>query len=216
MSLAFDQTSWYFLEMPRTQRIIMPGVPHHVTQRGNRRQQTFFCESDYEFYLELLLKFCNKFRVDVLSYTLMSNHVHEILQPNDFTGMTKALSETHRRYSEAINKRNEWTGHLWQGRYFSVPLVEQRVETAMVYVELNAVRAGIVKDPRDYQWSSAAFRNQSFSFAITEQDIAQLRITTRTGRPNVSKQGIKTILDTTGIDLTPKKLGRPKTKLLNP
>jgi REP element-mobilizing transposase RayT len=109
-------------EMSRLPRIIVPGIPHHLTQRGNRRQRVFLVDDDYSLYKDWLAKSCRQNGVAVWSYCLMPNHVHLILVPADATGLSRAIGETHRRYSSYINARLRVTGHLFQGRFGSVAM----------------------------------------------------------------------------------------------
>lgn len=141
--------------MPRIARIVMPDTPHHITQRGNRRQRVFFRESDYSTYLRILKEYTFRNRVEVWAYCLMPNHVHIIAVPPDESSLTRALSETHRRYTLLINTREGWKGHLWQGRYGSYPMDDPHLLAASRYIELNPVRAGICKAPGEWLWSSA-------------------------------------------------------------
>src|SRR5438067_9129101 len=103
--------------MARLARLVLPGLPHHVTQRGNRRQQTFFEDGDYALYRDLLAEAARKAGTGVWSYCLMPNHVHVIVVPEDEDGLRRTFADAHRRYTGFINARQRWTGHLWQGRY---------------------------------------------------------------------------------------------------
>ena len=141
--------------MPRIARIIAPGLPHHVTQRGNRRMETFFRQEDYQAYLALMAEWCRKCGVAIWAYCLMPNHVHLIAVPETEEGLRLAIGEAHRRYSSMINRRHKWTGHLWQGRFSSFPMDETYLLAAVKYVEMNPVRARLVATPYDWQWSSA-------------------------------------------------------------
>ena len=141
--------------MGRMGRVVAPGLPHHVTQRGNRCMQTFFCEADYGYYIALMAEWCVRFDVLVWAYCLMPNHVHLVLVPESVEGLHRAVSEVHRRYTRAVNSREGWRGHLWQGRFASFVMDEPHLLTAMRYVELNPVRAGLVERPESYPWSSA-------------------------------------------------------------
>ena len=141
--------------MPRIARVVVPGLPHHVTQRGNRRQPTFFQEADYQAYLRLAAEWCTKSRVRIWSYCLMPNHVHLIAVPETRDGLREAMSEMHRRYTQCVNAREGWTGHLWQGRFASFPMDNAHFLRAAHYVEMNPVRAGMVRRAEDYPWSSA-------------------------------------------------------------
>jgi putative transposase len=130
-------------------------MPHHVTQRGNRRQQTFFCEEDYAAYLELMAEWCRERAVDIWAYCLMPNHVHLVAVPSSKDGLRRAIGEAHRRYTRRVNFREGWRGHLWQGRFASFVMDEPYLLAAARYVERNPMRAGLVTDPCEYRWSSA-------------------------------------------------------------
>lgn len=140
--------------MARIARVIVPGLPHHVTQRGNRRQPTFFCNDDYQAYIDLMSGWCGKCHVEIWAYCLMPNHVHIIAVPETEDGLARAIGEAHRRYTRRINSREKWRGHLWQERFASFPMDESHLLAAARYVEMNPVAAGIVARPEEYQWSS--------------------------------------------------------------
>jgi len=142
--------------MPRPPRIICAGVPHHVTQRGNRRGQVFFERADYLIYLHWLREYSNEHDVAILAYCLMTNHVHLVLVPHTREALPLLLQALHTRFARRINRSNEWTGHLWRARYFSSPLDEHHFRAAVRYVERNPVRAAMVARAEEYPWSSAA------------------------------------------------------------
>lgn len=203
--------------MPRIARIIAPGMPHHVTQRGNRRMQTFFHEEDYLAYRALMAEWCRKHNVGVWSYCLMPNHVHLILVPDSEDSLRRAVGEAHRRYSNMINRRNKWTGHLWQGRFASFPMDERYLLATAKYIEMNPVRARLVQEPAIWQWSSArahltetddqlvqvaplleiAGDWKSFLCEPDEEDAAKIRQHERTGRA----LGEESFLDTLELTL---------------
>mgnify|MGYP001613308637 CR=1 FL=1 len=141
--------------MARMARIAVPGVPYHVTQRGNRRQPVFFGEADYRTYLHLLQEQRLRWGLQVWAYCLMTNHVHLIVVPDHAQSLARGVGETHQRYTRYINFREGWRGYLWQGRFASVPLDEPHLIAAMRYVERNPVEAGVVQRAEDYPWSSA-------------------------------------------------------------
>jgi putative transposase len=118
--------------------------------------ETFFADSDYHEYLYLMAEWCNRCKVQIWSYCLMPNHVHLIAVPDSEDGLRRAIGEAHRRYTRYVNFQKGWKGHLWQGRFASFPMDEQYLIAAARYIELNPVRAGIVKKPEDYKWSSAS------------------------------------------------------------
>jgi putative transposase len=141
--------------MARLARVVAPGLPHHVTQRGNRRQQVFFGEEDYRLYRALLAEGCRAAGVAIWAWCLMPNHVHLILVPAAPDGLRAALGEAHRRYTRHVNEREGWRGFLWQGRFASFPMDERYLLAAARYIELNPVRAGLARRARDWRWSSA-------------------------------------------------------------
>ena len=143
--VAFSAVRYYYDVMARLARVVVSGVPHHITQRGNRRQATFFNEADYAAYLELMSEWCWRCGVAVWAYCLMPNHVHLIVVPESEDGLRRGIGEAHRRYSRRINFREGWRGHLWQGRFASFPMDERHLMLAVRYVELNPVRAKLCR-----------------------------------------------------------------------
>jgi putative transposase len=142
--------------MARLARIVVPEIAHHVTQRGNRRQDVFFSDGDYSAYRGLVADACHRQGVRCIAWCLMPNHVHLILIPPTAESLRAALAEAHRRYSRRINIANGWVGYLWQGRFSSYPMDDAHLATAIRYVELNPVRAGLVARAEDWRWSSAS------------------------------------------------------------
>ena len=189
--------------MARLARVVIPGMPHHITQRGNRRQTTFFCEEDYAAYITLMGQWCRELGVEIWAYCLMPNHVHLIATPKTADGLRRAIGEAHRRYSRRVNFREDWRGHFWQGRFASFVMDEPYLLAVARYVELNPVRAGLVVAPSDYRWSSARAHlkgkddglvtvsplleiggkwRRLLTSAATEEEIARFRQHERTGR----------------------------------
>lgn len=219
--------------MARIARAVAPGVPHHVTQRGNRRQQAFFNDEDYQSYLNLMSEWCARFRVEVWAYCLMPNHVHLIAVPETKDGLNLAIGEAHRRYTRRINFREDWRGHLWQGRFSSFIMEDQYLLACTRYVELNPVRAGLVKNPEDWRWSSAAAHiagqedtlvktdpllqivnkpwKQFLTVDIEETEIDLFRKHERTGRPLGEDDFIEKLERLLDRTLKPQKPG-PKKK----
>jgi putative transposase len=141
--------------MARLARIVIPGVAHHVTQRGNRRQEVFFGDEDYAAYCDLVAASCRAQDVECLAWCLMPNHVHLILRPSAADGLRAALAEAHRRYARRINFARGWTGYLFQGRFASFPMDDAHLMVAVRYVELNPVKAKLAQRAEDWPWSSA-------------------------------------------------------------
>ena len=218
--------------MARFARVVVPGVPHHVTQRGNRRLETFFNDGDYRAYLDLLAEYCAAAEVAVWAYCLMPNHVHLILVPRDEDGLRRALGEAHRRYTRRVNFREGWRGHLWQERFHSFAMDEAHLLAAARYVELNPVRAKLKRRARDWRWSSARAHLAGKDDALVavapllelvpdwraflaggleEEALEALRRHTRTGRPLGSPAFLEALEARLGRRLRPGKPGpRPK------
>ena len=135
----------------------MPGYPHHVTQRGVRSMDVFRDDDDRREYLLLLAEQAGLHGLTVLSYCLMSNHVHLIVMPEEIDGLARGIGEAHRLYTRHVNFREGVRGYLFQGRFFSCPLDERHLVAAARYVERNPVRAGLVNQAWEHRWSSARF-----------------------------------------------------------
>lgn len=142
--------------MARHPRLVYPGIPHHVTQRGNRRETIFFDDANRRVYLLWLADYCAKHKVEVAAYCLMPNHVHIVAVPESADGLERVFRPLHTRYVQYINRHRDWSGHLLQGRYFSSALDPAHFVAAVRYVERNPVRALAVRRAEDYPWSSAA------------------------------------------------------------
>ena len=216
--------------MARIARVVLPGHPHHVTQRGNRRQITFFCDEDYRIYRALMAEWCRRQRVSIWAYCLMPNHVHLVAVPSAPEGLALGIGEAHRRYTLRVNGREGWRGHLWQERFSSVLMDETHLLSAVRYVEMNPVRAGLVHCPSDYQWSSAGAHLaakddalvtvrpmlemvgswQAFLATESEDEVEALRRHEKTGRPLGSELFIKGVENRLGRLLTPQSPGRKR------
>ena len=145
----------YTIIMSRSARIVIPDIPHHITQRGNYRQQVFFSDEDRLVYLRLLREMAERFGMTLLGYCLMTNHVHLLVVPLHERSLSQTIGQMHLRYTGMINTRMGKTGHLWQNRFFSCPLDDEYLWRALRYIEQNPVRAGLVSTAEDYPWSSA-------------------------------------------------------------
>jgi putative transposase len=206
-------------------------MPHHVTQRGNRRQQTFFQDGDYAAYLELMAEWCGKEGVEIWGYCLMPNHAHLIAVPASEAALRRAVGEAHRRYTRRINFREKWRGYLWQGRFASFVMDEPYLLAAARYVELNPVRARLVESPAKWRWSSARAhllgRDDSLvkvapllamvgdwqgllNSALSEEQLKELRGHGRTGRPLGNETFVERLEQLVGRVLKPQKGGRPR------
>ncbi|MBT8083430.1 MAG: transposase [Gammaproteobacteria bacterium] len=141
--------------MPRYPRLVVPGIPHHVTQRGVQKRKTFFRSLDYLTYLELLREYKEKAGVVICAYCLMPNHIHMVVVPESETSLAKCFGPLHAQYAAKVNVSHGWQGHLWQQRFYSVAMDEKHTLAAIRYVELNPVRAGLCKFPYEWRWSSA-------------------------------------------------------------
>ncbi len=215
--------------MARLPRVVLPGIPHHVTQRGNRRERASFEDGDFALYLDLLADASERAQVEIWSYCLMPNHVHIVAVPSDQDGLWRTFRRLHRDYTGFINARMRVTGHLWQGRYGSVAMDEPHLVSALRYVAHNPVRARLATRAQDWEWSStraliagkdtrfvkvgpalervgdfAAFLGQEFDEAMT---YAALRKAESIGRPCGSREWLAEIEARTGLTIIPQKRG---------
>lgn len=138
-----------------TPRVVLPGVPTHVTQRGVDRGPTFIADEDFAFYRQALADAARKSGCRVHAYALMTNHVHLLVTPVDATGLARLMQSLGRRYVQHFNRRYARTGTLWEGRFRSTP-VRSRAHffACSRYIELNPVRAGLTATAENYRWSS--------------------------------------------------------------
>ncbi len=208
---------------------MLPGIPHHITRRGNRREQVFFEDGDYAPYLDLLAEAAERAQVAIWSYCLMPNHVHIIAVPGDEDGLRRTFRHVHRHYTGYINARMRVTGHLWQGRFSSVAMDEAHLVSALRYVALNPVRARLAERAGDWRWSSAAahlagesdrfidvapalervgafsaFLGEAFDEAMA---YGAIRKAESVGRPVGSKDWLAQMEARTGLTLAPRKRG---------
>ena len=202
--------------MARLARVVIPGVPHHVTQRGNNRGRTFFDDGDYALYLDMLAESSARARTAVWAYCLMPNHVHIILEPSDTDGLRRTFADLHRRYTSFINVRARTTGHLWQGRYGSVTMDEAHLINAVRYVTLNPVRAHLagvddnvvrVAPVHERVGDFAQFLAASFD---EDAAYAALRRAETIGRPVGDADWLAALEAQTGRRLRPGKRGRKR------
>ena len=140
--------------MSRQSRITVPGLPHHVTQRGNRRMAVFAGPEDYQLYMDLMAERCAAHDVACWAYCLMPNHIHLVLVPMSEDGLARAVGEAHRRYAAFFNARARVIGHLFQGRFSSVAMDDAYLLAAVRYLALNPVKAKLAKRAQDWRWSS--------------------------------------------------------------
>jgi putative transposase len=225
--------------MARLARLVIPGLPYHVTQRGNRRGTTFFEDADFLVYRELLSEAARASGARVWAYCLMPNHVHLIVVPSDPDGLRATFANAHRRYARLINTRHRWTGHLWQGRFGAVAMDETHLAHAARYVALNPVRARLVERAEDWPWSStrahfagcddglvevAPLLERVGDFAAflgsaeDQQASRALRMAETTGRPLGDASWVRSLEERSGRTLAPQKRGRkgPGNRLLSP
>lgn len=141
--------------MARLPRLSLPGYAHHAIQRGNNRQAIFAGAADCQMFLALLEENAVKFGVSLHAYVLMGNHFHLLATPSTEAGLPQMMQALGRRYVRYFNDRHARTGTLWEGRYRSTLIeAERHLLACMAYIDLNPVRAGLVKEARDYPWSS--------------------------------------------------------------
>jgi putative transposase len=216
--------------MGRIARVVMPGWPHHITQRGNHRQTVFYNDEDRRLYLELAGKHNFLYHLDMIGYSLMTNHVHNVSVPEFEDSLAKGIGRTNNEYSRWLNLRFNRTGHLWQARFYSCPVEFISLPDVLAYAELNPVRAGLVKRPEDWEWSSARahltgvdesgllnmdwwnehFTPDSWAEFLSRKMfekamLHRIRTATQTGKPLASSEGILQIEAFLGRSLQPRR-----------
>ena len=223
--------------MSRMPRAVLPGVPHHLTQRGVNRQRVFFSEQDHRIYLDVVVRAAEESGVSLIGYCLMPNHVHWVVIPEKPDSLARAFGRAHNRYANWGNAQFQRSGHFWQNRFFSCALDDAHLCAALRYVELNPARSGLVDAATDWPWSRAAahvgrgpapkwldlsqwqWRYGAVEWSVylsapTVTDAAQiLRANTYTGRPVGTPEFVKRAEAELGRTLQPSKPGRkPKTR----
>ncbi|HLK20539.1 MAG TPA: transposase [Bryobacteraceae bacterium] len=216
-------------------RLVLPGIPYHVTQRGNARQNIFEDSIDRSVYLDLLRKYTSEHGLAIWAWCLMTNHVHLLAVPQTLDSLPRTLGQTHRDYARYRNIRSGKSGHLWQARYYSCPVDEPGVCTVAAYIERNPVRAGLVELAEDYPWSSAAAHVTDYDAADLLDDTPwrdeypadrwravlhtsadgealgeRIRRATMTGRPFGSAEFTEELEHAAHRRLRPRRPGRPK------
>ena len=226
--------------MPRIARVVIPGVPHHVTQRGNNRQDVFFVADDYRVYLKLLRERSERFGLEVLGYCLMTNHIHLVAVPHGKSSLAKAVGRTHWAYTQYVNELHARVGHLWHNRFYLCPTDEKHTVAALRYVECNPVRAKLVRMPWRYPWSSAATHvggkdrselldldewrkhwspdewRETLREPLEDSQVNALRRTTHRGRPLGSDSFLSKVEHVLGRRLRARPVGRPRKGVRKP
>jgi len=217
--------------MSRIARLVVPGLPHHVVQRGVRSIDIFDDDSDRSLYLGLMREHGRRTGLRFLAWCLMTNHVHLIAIPSEEDSLARGIGEAHRLYTRGKNFRAVVRGYLFQGRFGSCVLDERHLLAAARYVDLNPVAAGIAAAPGEYPWSSARFhldgRRQDALVADADRDLMGLVDDWKTflqdgmdeiaakrlerhlgsGRPLGSEGFVRMLEKRTGRELVPRKRG---------
>jgi len=223
--------------MPRIARIVLEGLPYHITQRGNNKQDVFFVDDDRKVYLEILKRQAEKYSLTIMGYCLMTNHIHLIAIPQKAESLAMAVGRTHFIYTQYINRFHKRSGHLWQSRFYSCGLDEHHFFSAMRYIEHNPLRAGISRKPWNYEWSSAAAHIDANSKSelldlrrwyemmkadqwkhllmqkIPDKEMKAIRSGILRGRPLGSDSFISKLEKLAGRRLRPLPVGRPKKEI---
>ena len=220
--------------MPRLERIVIPGVPHHVVQWGNNGQRIFHTHAARESYLALLAERAMNAHLEVWAYCLMDTHVHLVVTPVRTDSLANGIGQTHSCYAQHVNRTTARRGHLWEGRYYSCALGRSHFRRAIIYVEQNPTRAGIVNLPWQYRWSSAAEHvggmghtqlldltwwrkrinpsiwRQRLRRRLADAEIAIIVRHTRRGWPLAGERALETYEKVVGSRVRPLPVGRPK------
>ena len=221
--------------MPRIARIIAPGYPHHITQRGNNRATVFFDDEDRQTYLKLLANYTQKHHVQIWAYCLMDNHIHLLAVPETESSLSRGIGLTNQMYTQYLNRKLEQSGRIWQNRFFSCVVENEQYLWAVArYIERNPLKPGMAASVEDYRWSSAKAhvkgtqdsvlsadswlspqeRSAYAAFVCLEDDETDniIRRATKSGRPVGSESFIDGLEIQLNQTLKPKKPGRPRKK----
>ncbi len=221
------------ITMSRIARIVGAGYPHHIVQRGNNRENVFLDLKDYEKYLSFLARYSEEKDAAILAYCLMPNHVHLLIIPSTEKTLAKMMQGVTLCYTQHLNRKNGRTGRLWECRYHSTIVDEDSyLWTVSKYIENNPVRAGIVKKPEDYHYSSARAHilgkkdpilngilfnknelDEYRGFVKLEEDkkiLEDIRKHTRMGKPLGEANFLRTLSESVGRNLSFNPKGRPK------
>jgi putative transposase len=222
--------------MPRIARIIAPGYPHHITQRGNNRANVFFDDEDRLIYLKLLAGYSQKHHFQIWAYCLMSNHIHLLAVPETETSLSRGIGLTNQMYTQYLNRKLKQTGRIWQNRFFSCVVENEQYLWAVArYIERNPIKPGLVESVEEYRWSSAKAHvtgahdsllaadswlssqersayGEFVCMADDETDNA-IRRSTNSGRPFGSETFIDKLEFQLNQTMKPRKPGRPRKKI---
>jgi putative transposase len=220
--------------MPRIARIVVPGLVHHVTQRGNNRQDVFFVDDDRVAYLRFLASQCQRHRVAIVGYCLMTNHTHLLLVPATARSLAQAVGRTHWLYAQYVNRRHGRSGHVWQNRFYSAAVDDPDVLLVARYVERNPTRARLCRIAQRYAWSSAAAHctgrdplgildlrrwnhvargldwTTELAEPLDDRELTRIRQATHTGRPVAGDRRLAKLEHALGRRLRSLPVGRPK------
>lgn len=219
--------------MPRIARIIAPGYPHHVTQRGNNRMTVFFDDEDRQTYLDILSLYAQINSLQIWAYCLMDNHIHLLAVPEKESSLAKGVGLTNQVYTQYLNRKLGQSGRVWQNRFFSCIVENNQYLWAVArYVECNPVKAGLISSAEEYQWSSAKAHlsgddnellhqpswlepseQKTYAEYVKNSDSEAdnaIRKATKTGRPFGTEIFIDEMEFRLNRSLRPKRAGRPR------
>ena len=220
--------------MPRASRVVILGLAHHVTQRGNNRQDIFFVDDDRRVFLDMLRQAACRFGLTIDGYCLMTNHVHLVAVPKNEDSLFPAFKRVNQLYTQYVNRLHGRSGHLWQGRFFSCCMDEPHRWSALIYIERNPVRAKLVRRAWQYPWSSAAAHcgqadtsgllhlgpwrqavpgdawRENLTAVQDAGEIEHLRLASSRGRPLGSDSFLSKLENKLGRRLRALPIGRPK------
>jgi putative transposase len=218
--------------MPRFKRLVVPGMPHHLVQRGNRRMETFRGDNDRDVFLRMLSEASKSHGVANVAYSLMPNHIHLVSFPERKESLALVMHDLLGLYAAYFNQKYGLCGRLWQGRFYSVVMDDPHFWAALRYVELNPVRSRLVDKAEDYRWSSARAHCGQWDDPLLaplpqgvwvlgpwsawlaegecQAQTDAIRKCTKTGRPCGTESFLRTLELNTGRVLLPRKRGRPK------
>jgi len=217
----------------RIARVVAVGLPHHVTQCGNNRCQVFFDDEDRRFYLWTLSQYGRKYGVKFWGYCLLDDHLHVLAVPQETDSLARCFAGANLVYAQQVNRKQGRSGRLWQSRFSSCPVDKAGyLWPVLRYIDRNPVRAKLVGQAWEYQWSSARHhvtgeadpllhepgwltselrerRYRRYLRSESEEEVAEIRMKTGTGRPLGGAAFVARLESRLDRALRPRKRGRP-------
>lgn len=216
--------------MPRTARASLGGWCYHVVNRGNARAEVFHKHADYAAFVKLLAQASERLPMRLLGYCLMPNHFHLVLWPHNDGDLSRWMQWLLTAHVRRYHRHHGGSGHVWQGRFKAFPIQEDEHYLAVLrYIERNPLRAKLVRNSENWQWSSLRQRFATAESILangplpipstwlklvhepqTEAELAALRTSIQRGTPFGGPRWTKRAALELGLESSLRPRGRPR------